>query len=221
MTNPGRRPIGSAVLASALAVGALFASAGPVAAECDAPPTPGSIGPYIGYAFTATVLSVSRDPTQRKPGDARFDWEVRLSVTHLYRGSVPDVFRVDGWDAGCSWFRSSGVSVGEKLFVSTGRMYLPTFSDNLLIWRWTGTAWTFDYETDIPSSGGNRGVFPPGVERASTTAQILDLVDPAHLPPTDAAGAVHQGADPGLAWLLAAPALAGFVAMWRRRNLRR
>ncbi len=216
--NRRGRGLAAAILAPAIAVAALVAGTGPVAAECSAIPIPTLIRPYIGYAFEATVSSVSRDPTQRKPGNARFDWEVRLQVTRHIRGSVPRAFLVDGWIAGCGWFGGASLSVGDKLLVSSGTFYLPTLSDNLLVWRRAGHGWTFDYEATRPHDGGGPGAFPPAAERATTTAKILALIDPDQLPATDTRVQPSPIADPGLAWLLFAPGLAGLVVIWRRRT---
>jgi hypothetical protein len=205
---------------AATAVLSILATAGPVAAECSVRSPSHAIAPYVGYAFTATVTSVSRNPTQRKRGNAAFDWEVRLEVLDTYRGSVPESILLDGWFAGCGWFSGSQLDGREVLFVSTGSFYLPTLAEDLLVWRRTPTGWTFDYETDSPHDGGGPGFFPPAAERATTLAQILAVVDRGNLPGTDAIVGSLLDPDPGLAWLLMGPALIGFLGIWRRRRPR-
>jgi hypothetical protein len=204
-------------LALALASLATIASASPVAAECMEPAPPKAVSAYVGYAFVAFVTSVSDQPTTQLPGNSPFNWEVVLDVSRVYRGSVPHQVVVDGWSAGCGWFRGRALSPGDGIFMTANQLKLPTLDGDLLVWRRAGDTWHFDYETVIPSSGGNVGVFPHAAVAATTTSELVDLFGPDALPPTDAFGPT-PGGDAGPLWLVVLGALGAGLAIERRRR---
>jgi len=209
---------GARTLALALASLATIASASPVAAECMEPAPPKAVSAYVGFAFVASVASVSDQPTTQLPGNSPFNWEVVLDVSHVYRGSVPHQVVVDGWSAGCGWFRGRALSPGDVIFMTSNQLRLPTLGSDLLVWRRAGDAWHFDYETVIPSNGGNVGVFPHVAVSATTTSDLVALFGPDALPPTDAALVPTPGGEAGALWLVVLGALGAGMAIERRRR---
>jgi hypothetical protein len=198
--------------AASIAASWVIGSALPAAAECSTAPRPTNIGAFVGVAFEATVTSASRNPTVKLPDAAPFDWEVRLHVSEVFRGSVPRVLVTDGWTNSCSDFQGSELQPGDRILITTNRLDLPTLYGHVLAWRSTASGWRFDDRLIHPHDGG---VFPSAAVRETTKSEILALVGTS-LPSTDASEAATRSAgSPWAGSLLLGPLT---VALFERRR---
>jgi hypothetical protein len=207
----------------AVALVAMMAIVGPVFAECSR----GDDDPRldIRYVFEATVAEASDQVGPPVPGNADFDWHVRLAVERRYEGRVPDVVKFDGWDSGCASILGGGLSVGDRLLIGTER-FVPTdlprspLVGDLLIWRQIDGAWSL-YDEAINWNPEDKWL-TRGIEDASTRSAILHVLRSA-LPDTatsDPGRLVRQDPTPLLLIVFALSGL-GISRHLRQRNVAR
>jgi hypothetical protein len=143
------------------------------AAACSIPYPSEKVRPYRGMAFVATVAGVR----ERGPRSV-----IRLDVRRELAGTVDArrlVIRTGNWSSGgCGVMVPQALRPGQKLLISARGW---TFTDGRrdfayhpLVWERTGGAWRFHREALI--GGHLRDAYPPAAKRATTRAEIMDLV---------------------------------------------
>ena len=201
-----------------LAFAGSLSLARPVAAECLNPPPPQGVAGYRGFGFEAVVRTVSDTPSSQLPDAAPFDWEVRLDVTHVFRGVVPHRLVVDGYSqvVTCANFHGEFLRPGERLLITTDGLRRHDVGLNVLVWRHAPTGWRFD--TRVVSSHDAANRFIPHAARAATTrAEIVALMR-GELPDTASAGSA-PGPAPATIVVAMLPVAAVVAAFLRRGRM--
>jgi hypothetical protein len=171
--------------ASALVV----ASAGPALAECMTWPDRATERLHVGYAFKGTVVGVSKTEDPEQGGSPLYNWRITVDVEDVYRGRVPDQLVLEGTDWGCSFLYVSRLAEGDGILIASERLR-PGMTDetdlgNVLAWKRTGNRWVFHEEA--LQDGSNLEFYPRAARTASTTPDVLRLINGAAMPDTSTA----------------------------------
>jgi hypothetical protein len=191
-----RRLLTAVLVAGTLSV----ASASPALAECMTWPDRATDRLHVGYAFTATVVDVSKDEDPEQGGSALYFWHVTVEVGDVYRGRVPDRLVLEGNDWGCSFIYVQRLAEGDRIFIASERLR-PGVTDetdfgNVLVWKRTGDRWVFD--EDALQEGSDPEFYPRAARTARTTADILRLISGAAMPDTSTASVDQPRTTTGL-----------------------
>ena len=170
------------LVASTLAV----ASPSPALAECMTWPDRATDQWHVGYAFTGTVVGVSKDEDPEQGGSPLYFWHVTVDVEDVYRGRIPDPLVLDGSDWGCSFLYVQLLAEGDRILMASERLR-PGVTDetdlgNVLLWKRSSKRWVF--EEEALQDGSNHEFYPRAARTARTMADILRLISGAALPDT-------------------------------------
>jgi hypothetical protein len=151
----------------------------------------------VKVAFTATVTEVSDRVDPPMADSAPFDWQIELAVSRTYRGDLPERLTLDGCDVGCSFLRPEGLHAGDQIFMTLDRLDLeknPSLFGQMLMWRRSGDGWAFADEA--LQGGGDAASWPAAARRATTTRDILALIDVSLVPDTSTSPVEGPGSAP-------------------------
>jgi hypothetical protein len=214
----------SVALGAALALS--FVLAPVVLAECMFPPLAATEQPHIGFAFEATVERIERSEAFES-GSGLDRYRVELDIGRVHRGRIERPLVLKGADWDCGYLHVPWLAEGDRLFIAAERLDaidgLTWFGD-VLAWRRVGDGWRF-YE-DVLVNGSDPAYYLPAARTATTTAEIVRIVERSPLPDTATAPLMDGRMPPWANWaLIGLLAPAGFVlsvvALARRASARR
>ncbi len=178
-------------LVAAIAIGATLtiALAPRVLAECTWGPPPAGDAFKTRFAFTATVTEASDEVDPANPGEPPFDWHVELAIDRMYRGQLPARLTLNGRIEDCSYLIGQRLHEGDRLFVALDRHDLDWdgLFGSMLAWRGVGDGWTFD--PDLLNYGSDARFYPQEARLATTTAQIVNIIEAYPMPDTSTSAA--------------------------------
>lgn len=180
-----RRTLVACLAATVLVV----AFASPVLAECMNWPVRATEPLHVGYAFTATVVRVSKIEDLEQTGTPLYKWRATVDVEDVYRGQVPARLDLRGTEWGCSFLYVFSLKDGDRILVASERLGQglgdETDLGNVLVWRRTNDRWAF-HEIAL-RDGADREFYPKVARTAKTTHDIVRLISAAALPDTSTA----------------------------------
>lgn len=162
----------------------MIASAQTVMAECTWGPPRASDPFKARFAFTATVTEASDAVDPARPGEPPFDWHVELAIDRMYRGKLPERLTLNGRVEDCSYLIGQRLHEGDRLFIALDRHDLDWdgLYGQMLAWRGVGGRWTFDQ--DLLNYGSDARFYPQQAREATTTAQIVSIIEAFAMPDT-------------------------------------
>jgi hypothetical protein len=210
-------------LVPAIALGAtlMMALAPTVLAECTWGPPPADDPFKARFAFTATVTEASDAVDPARPGEPPFDWHVELTIDRTYRGELPQQLILNGRVEDCSYLIGQRLHEGDRLFIALDRHDLDWdgLYGQMLAWRGVGGRWTFDQ--DLLNYGSDARFYPKQAREATTTAQIISIIEAFVVPDTATGAATRLGATTLPPVLLLIVFAVATVAALRRMGHRR
>lgn len=173
-------------------------------AECMDSPPMANEAIDAAYALDATVIEASNTIGPASPDSAEFDWHVELRVDRRYLGRIPDRLSYNGWAVGCHELLGDRLHTGDRLFIVSnvyrerpsppGADPFAWIDAKVLAWKRVDGRWSF-YENAL-DYGSDPEFYPRAAREATTTAEILRLVDLGFLPQTSTGPAAERSTEP-------------------------